>query len=76
MEKYVDACWFRNRFQFKIRWDRFSEEHNTWENVDNIDSGNRPQTLEEGDKDLDLKEDFYQWHPDAPCCTEAPNQHN
>ena len=59
MEKYVDACWFHNRFQFKIRWDGFLEEHDTWENADDIDSGDGPWTLEEGDKDFDLEEDFY-----------------
>ena len=60
MEKYVDARWFRNHFQFKIRWANFLEEHDTWEDADDINSDNGPQMLEEGDKDLDLEEDFYQ----------------
>jgi hypothetical protein len=65
MEKYIDMHWFCNHFQFKICWKGFSEEHDTWENADNIDSDDSPQVLEEGDKDLDLEEDFYQQHPDA-----------
>jgi hypothetical protein len=60
MEKYINARWFRNQFQFKIHWDGFSKEHNTWENADDIDSDDGPQVLEEGDEDLDLKVDFYQ----------------
>ena len=67
MEKYVDARWFQNRFQFKIHWANFLEEHDTWENADDINSDNGLQMLEEGDEDLDLKEDFYQQHPEAPC---------
>ena len=59
MEKYVDTRWFRNHFQFKIRWANFSEEHDTWEDANDIDSDNGPQMLEEGDEDLDLEEDFY-----------------
>jgi transposase InsO family protein len=59
MEKYINACWFRNWFQFKICWDGFSEEHDTWENADDIDSDNGPQVLEDGDEDLDLEIDFY-----------------
>ena len=74
MEKYVDTCWFRNRFQFKIRWANFLEEHDTWENADDIDSDDGPQMLEEGDKDLDLEEDFYRQHPEAPHRTDVLNQ--
>jgi hypothetical protein len=59
MEKYVDACWFRNRLQFKIRWEEFTEEHDTWENADDIDSDTGPQLLQDGDDDFDLEEDFY-----------------
>jgi hypothetical protein len=72
MEKYIDARWFRNWFQFKIRWDGFSEEHDTWENTDDIDSDDGPQVLEDGDKDLDLEIDFYRWHPDAARRTNPP----
>ena len=66
MEKYVDTCWFRNYFQFKIHWVNFAEEHDTWENTDNIDSDNRPCMLEDGDNNLDLEEEFYHQHPDTP----------
>jgi hypothetical protein len=59
MEKYINTHWFCNRFQFKICWDRFSEEHNTWENADDNNSDDGPQVLEEGNEDLDLKVDFY-----------------
>jgi hypothetical protein len=59
MEKYVDAQWFRNRFQFKVRWEGFTEEHDTWENTEDIDSDDGPRLLQEGDKDFDLEEDFY-----------------
>jgi hypothetical protein len=59
MEKYIDTQWFRNQFQFKIRWDGFSEEHDTWENADDINSDEGPQILDEGDEDLDLEVDFY-----------------
>jgi hypothetical protein len=52
MEKYIDARWFQNRFQFKIQWDGFSEEHDTWEDADDIDSDEGPQILQEGDEDL------------------------
>jgi hypothetical protein len=72
MEKYINACWFRNCFQFKICWDRFSEEHDTWENADNIDSDDRPQVLEDGDKDIDLEVDFYQRHPNTARWTDPP----
>jgi hypothetical protein len=59
MEKYLDTCWFCNQFQFKIHWDRFSEEHDTWENTDDINLDDGPQVLEEGNKDLNLEVDFY-----------------
>ena len=74
MEKYVDARWFRNHFQFKIRWANFSEEHDTWENTDNINSDAGPHMLEDGDDNLDLEEEFYRHHPDAPRRTDAPSQ--
>ena len=67
MEKYVDTCWFRNHFQFKIHWENFSEEHNTWEDTNDIDSDDGPHLLEVGDDNLDLEEEFYHLHPDAPC---------
>jgi hypothetical protein len=35
------------------------EEHDTWENTDDIDSDEGPQILDEGNKDLDLEVDFY-----------------
>jgi hypothetical protein len=72
MEKYIDTRWFWNRFQFKIWWDGFSKEHNTWENADDIDSNEGPQILEEGDEDLDLEVDFYWRHPDAARWTDPP----
>ena len=72
MEKYVDAQWFRNRFQFKIQWDGFSEEHDTWEDADGIDSDDGPWVLGEDNDDFDLEEDFYCRHPDAPKRTNPP----
>jgi hypothetical protein len=75
MEKYIDTRWFCNQFQFKIQWDRFSEEHDTWENADNIDSDEGPQILDEGDEDLDLEVDFYRRHPDAARRTDPPAAH-
>ena len=72
MEKYVDAQWFRNHFQFKIRWDGFSEEHDTWEDTDGIDSDDGPQVLGEDNDDFDLEEDFYRRHPDTPRRTDPP----
>ena len=72
MEKYVDAQWFRNRFQFKIRWDGFSEEHDTWEDTDGIDSNDSPQVLGEDNDNFDLEEDFYRRHPDTPRRTDPP----
>ena len=59
MEKYVNTQWFRNRFQFKIRWDGFSEEHDTWEDADSINSDDSPQVLGEDNDNFDLEEDFY-----------------
>ena len=73
IEKYMDAQWFWNQFQFKIRWEGFSEEHDTWENTDDIDLSKGPRLLEEGDEDFDLEEDFYHKHPDAPRRTNPPN---
>jgi hypothetical protein len=75
MEKYINARWFQNRFQFKIRWDGFSEEHDTWENADDIDSDEGPQILDEGSEDLDLEVDFYWRHPDAAKWTDPPAAH-
>ena len=72
MEKYVNAWWFWNHFQFKIQWDGFSEEHNTWEDADSIDSDNGPWVLGEDDFDFDLEEDFYHRHPDTPKRTDPP----
>jgi hypothetical protein len=72
MEKYIDARWFQNQFQFKIHWDRFSEEHDTWENTDDIDSDDGPQVLEDGNEDLNLKVDLYQQHPDTAKQTDLP----
>ena len=72
MEKYVNAQWFRNCFQFKIWWDGFTEEHNTWEDTDGIDSDDGPHILGEDDNDFDLEEDFYHRHPDAPKRTDPP----
>ena len=66
MEKYVDTQWFHNRFQFKIWWEGFEEDDDTWEDADDIDSGDGPRVLEEGDDDFDMEEDFYGRHPDAP----------
>jgi hypothetical protein len=75
MEKYVDVRWFCNQLQFKIQWEGFTEEHDTWENADNIDSDTGPQLLQDGDDNFDLEEDFYQRHPDAPKCTDPPAAH-
>ena len=72
MEKYVDTRWFRNWFQFKIRWEGFEEDDDTWEDADDIDSGDSPQVLEEGDDDFDMEEDFYSRHLDAPRRTDLP----
>ena len=66
IEKYLDSRWFRNRFQFKIRWEGFTEEHDTWENAEDIDSDAGPRLIQDGDDDFDLEEDFYHRHPDAP----------
>ena len=74
MEKYIDMCWFQNHFQLKICWENFSEEHDIWENADNINSNDGPHMLEDGDNDLDLKEEFYCQHPDTPCQTNVLNQ--
>ena len=52
----------------------FSEEHNTWENADDIDSDDGPHMLEDGDNDLDLEEEFYHQHPDTPHQTDALSQ--
>ena len=79
--EYVDSQWFHNRFQFKIQWEGFVEEHNTWENADDIDSREGPCLLQEGDNDFDLEEDFYKRHPNAPKRTDLlsartkPTQH-
>jgi hypothetical protein len=51
------------------------EEHDTWENAEDINLDNGPQLLQEGDKDFNLEEDFYQRHPDAPQWTDPPNMH-
>ena len=75
IEKYLDAWWFWNRFQFKIWWEGFSEEHDTWENADNINSDDRPQLLQEGDNNFNLEEDFYCRHPDTPKQTNPPAEH-
>ena len=76
MEKYIDSRWFRNRFQFKIRWEGFGEEHDTWENAEDIDSSDGPRLLEEGDEDFDLEDDFYRRHPNAPKRTDPLNMRN
>jgi len=73
IDKYINARWFRNRFQFKIQWEGFSKEHDTWENTDDIDSDEGPRLLQEDDDDFDLEEDFYKRHPDAPRRTDPPN---
>ena len=65
MEKYVDAWWFCNQSQFKIQWEGFEEDDDTWEDADNIDSGDGPWVLKAGDDDFDL-EDFYSRHSDGP----------
>jgi len=72
IEKYLDSRWFRNRFQFKIRWEGFTEEHDTWENAKDIDSDTRPRLLQDRDDDFDLEEDFYRRHLDAPKRTDPP----
>ena len=66
MDKYIHTQWFHNQFQFKIHWEGFEEDDDTWEDADDINSGNGPRLLEEGDEDLDLEEDFYCRHLDAP----------
>jgi hypothetical protein len=72
MEKYIDACWFCNHFQFKIRWEGFTREHDTWENMEDIDSDDGSCLLDAGDDDFNLEEDFYWRHPDAPRKTDPP----
>jgi hypothetical protein len=62
MEKYVDMWWFHDHFQFKIQWEGFMEEHNTWENADDIDSDTGPQLLQDRDNNFNLEEDFYHTH--------------
>ena len=52
--------------QFKIWLEGFEGNNDTWEDTNDIDSGNRPQVLEKGDDDFDLEEDFYCRHSDAP----------
>jgi len=49
MEKYLDSQWFWNWFQFKIWWEGFTEEHDMWENADNINSDTGPHLLQDGD---------------------------
>ena len=74
IEKYIDMQWFQNRFQFKISWEGFGEEHDTWETADDIDSSEGPQLLQEGDEDFNLEEDFYQRHSNTPCHTDPPSK--
>ena len=72
MEKYVNTQWFQNCFQFKIQWDGFSVEHDTWEDADDIDSNDGPRVLGEDNDNFDLEEDFYHRHPDTPKRTDPP----
>jgi len=48
------------------------EEHDTWENAEDINSDTGPHLLQDRDDDFDLKEDFYRRHPDAPKRTDPP----
>jgi hypothetical protein len=52
-----------------------SQEHDTWENANDINSDTGPRLLQDRDDDFNLEEDFYQRHPDAPRCTNPPATH-
>ena len=76
MEKYIDSRWFWNCFQFKIRWEGFGEEHNTWENAEDINSDDGLRLLQDEDEDFNLEEDFYRQHLNAPKRTDPLNMCN
>jgi len=75
IDKYINAQWFCNWFQFKIWWEGFLKEHDTWENADDINSDEGPHLLQEDNDDFDLEEDFYKRHPDVPQQTDPLNMH-
>jgi len=53
VEEVFDSCWHWRRFQFLIKWNGFSREHNSWEVTSNV-------------KAPDLIAEYYRKHPATP----------
>ena len=53
MEEILDSRMFRRRLQFKVRWEGYSTEHDSWEYATEVHAP-------------DLVQEFYRKHPAAP----------
>jgi len=53
VEEILDSRWHRKRFQFLVKWQGFSREHNSWEAASDV-------------KAPDLVAKYYWKHPAAP----------
>jgi len=53
VEEILDSRWHRRRFQFLVKWEGFSREHNSWEVASDV-------------KAPDLVAEYYWKHPAAP----------
>jgi hypothetical protein len=54
VEQILDSRIYRNRFQYLVKWKGYTEEHNTWEPIDNVT--NAQAAIDE----------FHRTHPSAP----------
>jgi len=53
VEEILNSRWHRRRFQFLVKWNGFSREHNSWEVASDV-------------KALNLVAEYYRKHPAAP----------
>jgi hypothetical protein len=67
IECFIHSQWFWNHFQLKIWWEGYGEEHNEWCDYEAIEH----KAADE--EDIDLVQDYYQCHPNAPCHNDPPH---
>jgi hypothetical protein len=81
IDRFVNSCWFRGKFQLKVRWEDQPEEQDDWRDYHVIlaeASQWRDELRVQGQEDDDslgpLVEEYYARHPGAPRHDDAPYQ--
>jgi len=81
IDRFVNSCWFRGKFQLKVRWKDQTEEQDDWRDYAIIlrESAGWRAELGVGSNDLEdpigpMLHDYYERHPGAPRHDDPPHR--